>query len=76
MGFGYIAYIYPGRYRLSVWSLLLTDAAHPQSIEVRDVFLSEMRADFERGAVDHGDVGGMNQMLATNALIQNSLAAH
>eukprot|EP01036_Dinobryon_divergens_P027323 gene27323-36079_t len=63
--------------RLSVWSLLLTDATHPQlSIEERDVFLSETRADFERGAIDHGDVGGMNQMLATNAWIQNSLAAH
>ena len=63
--------------RLSVWSVLLTDAAHPQlSIEERDLFLSEMRADFERGAIDHGDVGGMNQMLATNAWIQNSLAAH
>ena len=63
--------------RLSVWSLLLTDATHPQrSIEERDVFLSEIRADFERGAIDHGDVGGMNQILATNAWIQNSLAAH
>ena len=63
--------------RLAVWSVLLTDAAHPElSEEERALLLLEMTLDYQRGGVDYGDLGGMRQMLATSAWVDLFLADH
>jgi pimeloyl-ACP methyl ester carboxylesterase len=63
--------------RLAVWEVLLTDAAHPTlSADERSLLLQEMTLDYQRGGVDFQDLGGMGQMLATCAWVDQHLSDH
>lgn len=63
--------------RIPVWSEFIKDEAHPNvSPEEIALLSAEITEDFQRGGIDFRDVGGLRQMLATNAWIDSRLEAH
>ncbi len=64
--------------RVSVRSMLITDKCHPPPLseEEEQLLVAEMREEYQRGALDWGDQGGLRRMVATNAWIDLKLSSH
>lgn len=60
--------------RLTQWRIVLTDEAHPEP-DVTAV-TAALTKDFQRGAIDFGDLGQNLQNLATGRWLATNVASH